>query len=647
MPPPPVISLSLERLKSLRVRDEVWQLGLARMPTWITEDPDAPYRPLLALCRSAAGGPVGNSSPCRPDDSVGPAAIAALTRLAVMANVRHRPRRLEVRSASLADAVRTDLAECGIEVAVVTRLDAIDEVAADMMRRLGGKAASARFFEPGIDVDHLRDFAEAAAEFHRAAPWNHLSDVDLIHVESGAAPNGLGWFNVLGAAGIERGLGFFPSSDAHEQFKDSEPFDPWIAESGLWLMGFDEIVNLPLTASEIWEQHDLPVADDDGYPFLICHLPSASPKPADAERLAFVTALLRVLATTTEDELDSGRWSRTAQTIDGPVTIELSLPGILEPPRAGARPAGEPLDRRVMEQTLRDIHSALASREFATVEDANTFLATQVGKPPKRPPAQTPEGQAQALVHDAFSARGRLRQKLAREALQLWPDCAEAWVLRAEEMPDLERRLDYYRHGYEAAQRVLGPKPFAEDVGHFWGVIETRPYMRARHGLAGALWDTGRRDEAVDHWQDMLRLNPDDNMGVRDTLVPHLLEARRDAEAEAVLLRYEEDSSATLAYARALLEFRRHGAGPEAQARLDAAIRGNSHVPKYLAGRVAIEDPPLDSYRLGSDDEAQVVFAMLFMAWTSTDGAVEWLGRSIRPPRSERRAQRAKRKKRR
>ena len=51
----------------------------------------------------------------------------------------------------------------------------------------------------------------------------------------------------------------------------------------------------------------------------------------------------------------------------------------------------------------------------------------------------------------------------------------------------------------------------------------TRPYMRARAALAECLWETGERDDAVAHWQDMLRLCPNDNLGVRHILGPKLL----------------------------------------------------------------------------------------------------------------------------
>ncbi|KAI0192282.1 hypothetical protein EV127DRAFT_45710 [Xylaria flabelliformis] len=66
---------------------------------------------------------------------------------------------------------------------------------------------------------------------------------------------------------------------------------------------------------------------------------------------------------------------------------------------------------------------------------------------------------------------------------------------------------------------------FEIGVGSFWGLIETRGYMRARFAAANALLqiDTIKAvEKAVAHFQDMLRLCRSDNLGVRD-LVPGLL----------------------------------------------------------------------------------------------------------------------------
>src|SRR5215471_18139118 len=63
---------------------------------------------------------------------------------------------------------------------------------------------------------------------------------------------------------------------------------------------------------------------------------------------------------------------------------------------------------------------------------------------------------------------------------------------------------------------------FTTSVGHFWGILDTRDYMRARFALVEALQKIKTHDSVqaqLDHLLDMLRLCRGDNMGVRD-LVP-------------------------------------------------------------------------------------------------------------------------------
>ena len=50
-------------------------------------------------------------------------------------------------------------------------------------------------------------------------------------------------------------------------------------------------------------------------------------------------------------------------------------------------------------------------------------------------------------------------------------------------------------------------------------MTETRPYMRARAGLARCLWELKRHDEALKHYYGMLKLNTHDNQGIRYVLL--------------------------------------------------------------------------------------------------------------------------------
>src|SRR5947209_3453571 len=153
----------------------------------------------------------------------------------------------------------------------------------------------------------------------------------------------------------------------------------------------------------------------------------------------------------------------------------------------------------------------------------------------------TPLEQAQDKMYEAWEARSRkARVRLAREALAISPDCADAYVLLAEETartPD--EALKLYEEGVRAGERALGPEAFAEDAGNFWGILETRPYMRARAGVAECLWAMGEAGRAVEHFRELLRLNPGDNQGNRYPLARLLLQEGRDEELDALLGEYK------------------------------------------------------------------------------------------------------------
>jgi tetratricopeptide (TPR) repeat protein len=240
--------------------------------------------------------------------------------------------------------------------------------------------------------------------------------------------------------------------------------------------------------------------------------------------------------------------------------------------------------------------------------------------------------EAQEIMYDAWEATSRKRAvELARKALTVSADCADAYVFLAGVTAKTPQEvIDLYRQGVEAGERALGKKAFKEDVGHFWGLLETRPYMRARAGLAQSLWEAGQREDAVDHYWDLLRLNPNDNQGVRDMLMPCLIELNRDKDAEKLYKQYEDDHMAVWTYSRALLDFRKHRESPTADKSLEAAIERNKHVPLYLLGRKKVPRSLPGHYGMGDDNEAVLYASANHAAWRSTPGALEWLAAKVK-----------------
>ena len=235
--------------------------------------------------------------------------------------------------------------------------------------------------------------------------------------------------------------------------------------------------------------------------------------------------------------------------------------------------------------------------------------------------------EAQQVMYDAWEAPTRQRAvALAKKALTISADCADAYNLLAEQSAEsLEEVLALYRKGVEAGERALGKKAFKEDVGYFWGLLETRPYMRARAGLAQSLWEAGQREEAVEHYWDLLRLNPNDNQGIRDLLMACLIELGRDKEAEKLFEQFEEDGMAVWLYSRALLDFREYGDSPAAGKSLKAGLDENKHVLSYLLGRKKMPRTLPGHYGFGDDNEAVLYAHGNRAAWKGTPGALKWL----------------------
>jgi tetratricopeptide (TPR) repeat protein len=234
---------------------------------------------------------------------------------------------------------------------------------------------------------------------------------------------------------------------------------------------------------------------------------------------------------------------------------------------------------------------------------------------------------AQDIMYEAWDATTkRKRIALAHKALEISPLCADAHVLLAEdEAKSMEEALELFRKGVEAGEKALGHRGFKEFAGHFWGFLETRPYMRARAGLAATLGALGDVDGAIAHYTEMLELNPNDNQGIRYALASCLM---RNANIEALkrlFKQFDEDWSALWLYSRALIAFRETGDGAAANDFAESALAANGHVPAVLTGEKKVK-PRDDGYiTMGGEDEAGHYVAEWGFDWVTTPGAIEWL----------------------
>lgn len=236
---------------------------------------------------------------------------------------------------------------------------------------------------------------------------------------------------------------------------------------------------------------------------------------------------------------------------------------------------------------------------------------------------------AQQIMYDAWDERSPTRRiALAKKALQTSPNCADAYVLLAEEEAQTpQQALKYYRAGVDAGRRALGEDFLTdpENIGYFWGILETRPYMRAMEGLGTVQWELGQREEAERQYRELLRLNPGDNQGIRYLLLNLLIDMGQNKQALALLSEHKEDWSADMAYTAALLTFREKGDILEAKQALEHAFEVNQHAPNYLTGRKRIPSERSNMITMGGEDEAANYASAYLNHWRKTPGAVDWL----------------------
>jgi tetratricopeptide (TPR) repeat protein len=629
---PPALSRALRRFKSLPPRhDQTWQGGVLPLPAWIDQGPDRPPKRGWGAVWVARPSGIMNMTLAKSEltDSH-ELALRTLVDLGVRDQhlLHGRPGRIEVSDPELGQFLEEVLEDPSLHIAVVERLDDVNNVLREFVRWTAKDAPPGLIDSPGVTLDGIRGFADAARRFYQAAPWQYLTDEDLIEIESEVPSDRLRCCVVMGNAGVQYGLAFYGSADEHRRVSNGEQ-DPLLRKP-YYSVTFDGPHFLPFADLLLWEDHDLPVAGPRAYPGAYEFLPGGKVERPDGKQLAFFERMLGALAETSEEEIDSGRWRRVVSASDGSHEVTLALPGVLDPvdlKKGELRPIA---DRRATERLNAEIARFMESQSFETLEEVNRaigarFSGTRMDE--IRSTAATPLEKAQDIMYQAFDVRGRRRVILARQALALSPDCADAYVVLAEQAAGPERALPFYEQGVAAGERALGPKVFAEDVGNFWGILDTRPYMRARFGLARTLLALGRADEAIGHLRDVLRLNPNDNQGARYVLLNKLLREQRVDDAQALIDRYRGDIDAQWRYGRALWLFQHEGDSPKAGVALHRAHERNPFVPGYLLHPDRLSAPTPEAYAIGSDEEAFICALAQGTAWQATPGALEWLER--------------------
>ncbi|WP_428940666.1 tetratricopeptide repeat protein [Fontivita pretiosa] len=625
----------LRRLAQLpRMSGKTWQGAMITMTADLPDDADPTQRELAEALRSQVCGlamwvdpesmACAFSEPRVGDQLDFQALMETFVQLATdPQHGGYLPGCVQVKSESAAAAIRPLLDRLHIPVAIMEELSAIDQMIQTVSQAVrSGIAPTGLRQMPGMTPQILRDFADACAQFFDAEPWKHFRGQQLIEIISPKVDRSLRLVQILGQAEQEFGASFFRNvRDFKRLYESDEPMQS-LAKTPLCGITAVEASLLPADDLAAWRELGLPTVMRGQYPLPMIFRHDGFFRP-DAAILVHMEGILRAIARAIRERAfgtGTDRWRGRVPTAGGEQKFSLRLlyPFAENDLFGLVQELFGMLDSAAEQQT--DLSDELEDDDEQAPERSRRSSA-QIASDTTLTPSQ----RANMLAEQAWEAGPPAAIELAQQALKLDPNCSEAYLVLGSAADTNGEAIAHFRRAVAAAEQTLGQDFFQQHTGDFWGLIQTRPYMRAMHCLAEELRDDGQFDEAISVYQRMLELNPDDNQGIRDSLASLLLRLERHEELRKLLDRYPEDCSLVHCYSEALLLFRQQGASDASRNALRQAIRYNPYLPEFLLGK---RRPPRyvpEFYSPGDDNEARTFAGDLVPCWRATPGAVEWL----------------------
>lgn len=265
------------------------------------------------------------------------------------------------------------------------------------------------------------------------------------------------------------------------------------------------------------------------------------------------------------------------------------------------------------EKILKELTKHLDSLEIESEEELNKETQKFLEKLNKDEInfEDTPEYESDELLEEAFEAdTEKEARNLAKKALEVYPDNIDAQVFLANMEKNPVNRLKQLDWAIEKARKILEEKGLLEEdnIGHFWGIIETRPYMRARNSKLEELMMMGRYKEAVKESEELLRLCENDNLGVRSVLIGLYCYFEEFDKCEKLHKQYKEDYTISMLLPMTIMYYKKSDY-KKAEKMLKEIDEINPFIAEYFVGEVDFdsEDNP-EYYSIGSEEEAYITF---------------------------------------
>ncbi len=162
----------------------------------------------------------------------------------------------------------------------------------------------------------------------------------------------------------------------------------------------------------------------------------------------------------------------------------------------------------------------------------------------------------------------------AKKILKSNPKNIEAQILIAGWTLDLEKRIDLLETAIDESNQSFDIL-FVNKEKAWWGMTETRPFVRAKFLLAST-FDYGEyQDDAVDLYSELLLMNPNDNQGVRYSLMKTHYKMKNKKGIASLVSAFPEEGEEHFVFACAYFKFMKYGKGHKTENEIISTMQSN------------------------------------------------------------------------
>ena len=215
------------------------------------------------------------------------------------------------------------------------------------------------------------------------------------------------------------------------------------------------------------------------------------------------------------------------------------------------------------------------------------------------------------------------------ELVHKYPEHMDAYhhlALTLDKMGEREKAFVMWKRAVDTALKFF-PEHFSMERDRLeWGFVENRPFLRLYHSYGLQLLDRGQTERALEAFENLLTLNPNDNQGARGLVVDCHFALNEPEGVLSVCRQYKGDGLPELVYGRPLALFQL-GRVKEASRALNRAIKFWPFVAAELLKTKHSKPKGMDDKHvtLGGPDHAYVYWQDHGKYWKQTPGAIEFL----------------------